>query len=476
MPTFIGDSVRQLQHERNISEDLILKTIEETLLAAYKRRFRSSENAVIQFSKDMQYVTIYSRKEVVEDDEWDNPYAQIEISEAKKYNHEAEVGDEILIEVNTHDFDRTDIQAGKQRVRQDFKEIQKNTLYSEFKDKVGEIVIGYHQRLFKGSIYVNLGKTEGIIPRRFQSPREYYEPGDRIRAMIWEVKKSSSGLSIVLTRTHAEFVKRILELEIPELTDDTVHIHKIVREPGYRTKLAVFSNRNDIDPVGSCVGAKGQRIQNVVRELEGEKIDVLFYEPNITEFIKNALSPARVNSVYILNQSTRKALAVVSEDQLSLAIGKNGQNIRLANKLVDWNIEVKTESQVASMNLNLNDISMPDGLFDDNYTTELHVSALPGINERLIELLSSNGIEFAEGVKALIENQGLENLAGITQNDITRIHEILALQSELENSSIPVEEEEIYECPECGGNIAIDMQECPHCGVGLSFEVEENEE
>ncbi|NIZ40824.1 transcription termination factor NusA [Entomospira entomophila] len=478
MPVFIGDSVKQLQYERDISEELVLKTIEETLLAAYKRRFRTSENAVVKFSKDLQYVTVYARKEVVEDDDWDNPYLQIELSEAQEHNQEAEVGDEILIEVNTHEFDRTDIQAGKQRARQDFKEIQKNTLYSEYKDKVGEIVVGYHQRLYRGSIYVDIGRTEAIIPKRFQSPREHYEPGDRIRAMILEVKKGNTGLSIVLTRTHAEFVKRMLELEIPELSDETVYIHKIVREPGYRTKLAVYSHRNDIDPVGACVGARGQRIQNVVRELEGEKIDVLLYEDNISEFIKNALAPAKVNAVYIMNQGMRKALAVVAEDQLSLAIGKNGLNIRLANKLVDWNIEVKTEAQVSAMDLNINDVIMPDGLFSDEYEEHLRIEHLPGISERLISLLSSNGIEFVDSLRSL-DQAGMEALASITADDITRIKEILHLHEELEAHSHQVEqeqEEEFYECPECGGSITIEMQECPHCGVGLSFEMEENEE
>lgn len=490
MGSYIADAVRQLQTEKNISEELVLKTIEETMLAAYKRHFASAINAVIKFSDDLHYVYLYAKKTIVEDDDWDNPYEQIEISEAKKLNENAEIGDEILIEIDPKTFGRVDIQTAKQRTRQDLREIQKDTLYSEYKDKVGEIIIGYHQRDHRGSMYIDLGKTEGILPKRFQSPRESYQVGDKVKALIREVKRSPTGLAIILSRTHAEFVKRILELEIPEIYDGTVEIHKIVREPGYRTKLAVFSMRPDIDPVGACVGARGQRIQNVVRELEGEKIDVLLYEEDVTEFIRNALAPAKVLAVYVMDPQGRKALAVLADDQLSLAIGKNGLNVRLANRLVDWNIDVKTEAQVADMGLDLQNHYMPEGLFSDDQHNGYALEDVGGMDARLIELLRANGVEFSDTLFAL-NAEDLKSFTGMSSDDISLIEKIIASHqySSSENPDFIVEnedttvleeestetasEEELYECPECGGDISIEMTECPSCGVGLSFEEEE---
>ncbi len=492
MGSYIADAVRQLQAEKNISEELVIKTIEETMLAAYKRHFASASNAVIKFSDDLQYVYLYAKKTIVEDDDWDNPYEQIEISEAKALNENAEIGDEILIEVDPKTFGRVDIQTAKQRTRQDLREIQKDTLYSEYKDKVGEIIIGYHQRDHRGSMYIDLGKTEGILPKRFQSPRESYQVGDKVKALIREVKRSPTGLAIILSRTHAEFVKRILELEIPEIYDGTVEIYKIVREPGYRTKLAVYSLRPDIDPVGACVGARGQRIQNVVRELEGEKIDVLLYEEDVTEFIRNALAPAKVLAVYVMDPQGRKALAVLAEDQLSLAIGKNGLNVRLANRLVDWNIDVKTEAQVSDMDLDLQNHYMPEGLFHDEQNDQFALQNIENMDDRLIEMLRANGVEFSDTLFAL-RTEELSSFSGMTSDDLAIIEKIInennsneiTSESHSTNSEeaqateeVVLEgvndgEDELYECPECGGNISIEMTECPTCGVGLSFEEEE---
>jgi N utilization substance protein A len=213
------------------------------------------------------------------------------------------------------------------------------------------MVIGYYQRERNGNIYVDLGKTEGILPKKYQSPREVYHPSDRVRALIYEVAKSPTGLQIVLSRTHAEFVRKVFELEVPELYDHTIEIYKIVREPGYRTKMAVYSNREDVDPVGACVGLKGVRIQAVVRELEGEKIDVLKYDPDPRTFIRNALLPAEVEQVVVLDEAKKSALAVVQENNFSLAIGKQGLNVRLANRLVDWNIDVRRRSSSLEMDL-----------------------------------------------------------------------------------------------------------------------------
>ncbi|MCK5007047.1 MAG: transcription termination factor NusA, partial [Spirochaetales bacterium] len=255
MASKMSDAIKQLIQERGISEDLVRKTIEESLLAAYKNKYGSMDNAVVRFSDDGDEVTVFSRKKIVE--EVEDPVREISLSDAVEFNEESEIGDELLIEVGPKEFDRSAVQSAKQKTKQTLREIQRNTLYSEFKEKVGEMIIGYYQRERNGNIFVDLGKTEGILPKRYQSPREVYRPNDRIKALIYEVNKNPNGLQIVLSRTHTEFVKRIFELEVPEVYDQTVEIFKIVREPGYRTKIAVYSNRDDVDPVGACVGVRG---------------------------------------------------------------------------------------------------------------------------------------------------------------------------------------------------------------------------
>ncbi|MCX7657023.1 MAG: transcription termination factor NusA, partial [Treponemataceae bacterium] len=307
MATDMSEAIRQLVQDRGLSEELVLKTIENTLLAAYKRKFGTTENAIIRFSDDNREVAIYAKKQIVE--ELEDPVTEITLEEARQLDPEAEIGDEILIEIDPKEFDRGAVQSAKQTAHQSIREIQKDSLYSEFKDKVGEIIIGYYQRERNGTIYVDLGKAEGILPKKYQSPREVYRPNDRIKALIVEVTKGPSGLQIVLSRTHTEFVRAILELEVPEIYDKTVEIHKIVREPGYRTKIAVYSKREEVDPVGACVGLKGVRIQTIIKELEGEKVDILKYETDPRKFIKNALSPAEVKDVIILDEAKRQALA-----------------------------------------------------------------------------------------------------------------------------------------------------------------------
>jgi N utilization substance protein A len=307
----MSEAINQFIQDRGISEELILRTIENTLVAAYKRRFGNAENAIIRWSGDSREVSIYAQKEIV-DGVYD-PVSEIDLEEARELDPQAEIGDEILIEVDPREFDLVSVQTARQTARQTIRDIQKDSLYSEYKGTEGEILIGYYQRERNGTSYVDLGKVEGILPRKFQSPRESYHVNDRIKALITEVNKDRMGLQIVLSRTHTDFVRAIFELEVPEIYDKTVGIHKIVREAGYRTKIAVFSNRDDVDCVGACVGLKGVRIQAVIRELEGEKIDILKYDPDPRRFIKNALSPAEVREVVILDEGTHQALAGVPE-------------------------------------------------------------------------------------------------------------------------------------------------------------------
>ena len=435
MASKMADAIKQLIQERGISEDLVRKTIEESLLAAYKNKYGAMDNAVVRFSDDGTEVTVFSRKKIVEDVE--DPVREISLPDALEYNEESEIGDELLIEVSPKEFDRSAVQSAKQKTKQTLREIQRNTLYSEFKERVGEMIIGYYQRERNGNIFVDLGKTEGILPKKFQSPREVYHPSDRIRALIYEVSKSPTGLQIVLTRTHGDFVKKTFELEVPELYDRTIEIYKIVREPGYRTKLAVYSNREDVDPVGACVGLKGVRIQAVVRELEGEKIDVLRYDPDPRSFIKNALLPAEVKQVIIVDEAKKSSLAIVADNQFSLAIGKQGLNVRLANRLVDWNIDVKTEQQFAEMDLSAETKRAVSALFGEVEEEIEKISELPDIPKNIVEALKNDGIEMIEELVAMSKEQ-IAALEGIGEEDAALISKIIE-----ENVEIVEEEQEV---------------------------------
>ena len=410
-------AIRQLIQERGISEELVLHTIEDTLLAAYRRKYGTIDNAVVRFAEDGTDVSIYAQKTIVPEDEIDDPALEISLQDALDFNDDAELGDELLIEINPRDFDRVSIQSAKQKARQSLREIQKDTLYSEFKDREGELIVGYFQRERNGTIFVDLGRTEGILPRRYQSPREIYRANDRVRAMIYEVEKSALGLQIVLTRTHIEFVRKIFELEVPEIYDRTIEIHKMVREPGYRTKMSVYSTRDDVDPVGACVGMRGVRIQTVVRELEGEKIDVLRYDPDVRSFITEALKPAEVEQVIILDEPKRQALAVVPESQFSLAIGKQGLNVRLANRLTDWSIDVRTRAQVNDMNIGAESQRAAAALFGDVQEEITDVAELPGIVPRVAAALKSAGVELLETLVAMDERQ-LRAVPELSEGDV----------------------------------------------------------
>ena len=480
MVSDFAEAIKQLQHEKGISEELVLKTVENFLLAAYKRKYGHCDNAVVKFNEDNTDVEVYAQKMVTEKVLF--PMEEITLEDALTYNSESELGDDLLIIVDKSDFDRVAVQSAKQKAKQDLRDIQKDSLYSEYKDKVGEMIIGYYQREKNGNIFVDLGRSEGILPKRYQSPREIYRPGDRIKALVYEVNRDRGGLQIVLTRTHSEFVQNIFELEVPEIYDGTVLVHKIVREPGYRTKFAVSSLRDDVDPVGACVGLKGIRIQAIVKELEGEKIDIVKHESNPATYIKNALSPARVSNVYILDKEKQSALAIVEDDQLSLAIGKQGLNVRLANRLVDWSIDVKTPEQFADMDVSIEANNAVNALFGSDEQDEIiHISELPGITPKLVEILHDNDIELIETLVAANHSE-LLNLPGLSEKDTEILETIIRDNVEIVDEEYDEEElqdeefDEEFECPECGEAITLDMEACPKCGVGLSFEVEDEEE
>ncbi|MCR4734247.1 MAG: transcription termination factor NusA [Treponema sp.] len=489
----MADAIRQLIQEKGYSEESVRQTIEKALKAAYKRTYGTDENAIVKFNDDMSDVAIYSRK-VVLDGVYD-PVREIELEEARKLSEEAQEGDEMDILEDPKSFDRSAVATGKQTAHQGLNETYKDSLYNEYKDKIGEIIIGYYQRERNGNIYVDLGnagKLEGVLPVKYQSKLEFYEKNDRIKALIVDIKKTNSGLQLVLSRSDPKLVSSILEKEVPELADGTVEIAKIVRDAGYRTKVAVYSKREEVDAVGACVGLKGVRIQNVIRELLNEKIDVVPWNSNPTEFIKNSLSPAQVERVIILDAEKRQALAIVEESQFSLAIGRQGQNVRLANRLCDWNIDVKTVEQAGEMDLSaINTVQNAHNLFKDEETNEDYdeittISELQGVDAKVAALLKENGIDYIEDFVEAYDN-GTISVEGVTKEALDKIKELIndsvefvEAEDDSENESEETEtsqteesdaedEEEEYFCPECGAKITLDMTHCPNCGVEFEF-------
>ena len=475
----MADAIRALAEEKGISEDSIRQTVENTIKAAYKKTFGSADNCIVKFADDMSDVSVYARKVIV-DGVYD-PSLEIELEDALKLVDGCEVGDEIDVLVDPHDFERSAVTQGKQAAHQALSESFVQTLVKEYREKIGQVIIGYYQREYKGDIYLDLGKIEGKLPAKYQSPRETYEKNDRIKTLIVDIKPTKTGVQAILSRTDPKFVEAIVENEVPEIGEGIIGIHKVSREAGYRTKIAVYSNKIDVDPVGACVGLKGVRIQNVIRELEGEKIDVLRYDEDPHVFIKNALSPAEVSQVVILDAEKREALAIVPDSSFSLAIGKQGLNVRLANKLCDWTIDVKTEEEAADMDLSETDTRRAaEELFNSTEEVEeiTTVSQLPGVDKEAAAKLKAAGIDDIEKFLEAYEDGSALRVEGINADDIEAINKIINESVEFEEEAAAQEEaaasqeddsEEEYFCPECGAKITLDMTHCPKCGVEFSF-------
>ncbi len=482
----MADAIRELTQEKGFSMDSVKQTIENTLKAAYKRTFGTADNCIITFADDMSDVTVASRKTIV-DGVYD-PLTEIELEDALKLSSECELGDEIDIIVDPKSFDRSAVSVGKQETHKGLNESAKAQLINENKDKVGQIIVGYYQREYKGSIYVDLGRVEGVLPVKYQSPREKFEKDDRIKAYVMDIKSNSNGVQLILSRSDPNFVRGLIEVEVPEIQDKTIEIKKIVRDAGYRTKLAVATNKEDVDPVGACVGLKGTRIQTVIRELDGEKIDVLRYDEDPCVFIKNALSPAEVLKVVITDEEKKQALAIVDDSQFSLAIGKQGQNVRLANRLCDWSIDVKTEEQAAELDLSeFSSRKTAESLFSNN-TEEVasSISDLEGVDENVVTALKNAGYEDIEKFITDYDDGKIADIDGVTNEDLEKISKLIkdtvdfveeesdkTPSESAENASEEAGEDE-YFCPECGARITLDMTHCPKCGV--EFEFEEDEE
>jgi N utilization substance protein A len=334
----------QLGKEKGIAPEVLFDAIEAALISAYKRNFGSAQNVRVSLERTTGEIHVYARKNVVQD--VSDTRLELSLSEAKAIDPRYELDDVVELEVTPKNFGRIAAQTAKQVVVQRIREAERGMIYEEFSNRESDIVTGIVQRIEQKNVFIDLGKAEAILAPSEQIPDETYKHGDRLKSYIVEVKKTTKGPQILVSRTHPGLLKRLFELEVPEIHDGVVEIKSVAREPGLRSKIAVYSRDETVDPVGSCVGHKGMRVQTIVNELKGEKIDIVKWNADPAKYIANALSPAKVVSVEV--QETEKMSRVVVPDyQLSLAIGKEGQNARLAAKLTGWKIDIKSESQVA---------------------------------------------------------------------------------------------------------------------------------
>lgn len=338
------DALRQIEKEKEIPLEVLLSAIESALETAYKKNYAATGDIRVRVSSSKGGFHVYCEKDVVE--EVENEHIEITVEEARKHDPDVVVGDVIEIEVTPENFGRIAAQTAKQVVVQRIREAEREQVYEEFGERIGEVVTCTVQRREQRNVFVNLGKIEALLPPAEQVSTEPYRFGDRVKVYILEVRRTNKGPQVVVSRTHPSLVRRLFELEVPEIAEGIVTMKSVAREPGARTKVAVVSSDDKVDPMGACVGHRGTRVQSVVNELYGEKVDIVRWNDNIEKFIGEALSPAKAISVKC-DEETKTALVIMPDSQLSLAIGKSGQNVRLAARLTGWRIDIRSEAQLA---------------------------------------------------------------------------------------------------------------------------------
>ncbi|MDO5754800.1 MAG: transcription termination factor NusA [Tissierellia bacterium] len=331
-------ALNDIEQDKGISKEIIFDALEKALVKSYEKNYDDNANVNVTMDRETGEINVYAMKVVV--DTVEDPYLQINLDQARKILPTAQFGEEVPVKVVPKNFGRIAAQTARNMVVQKIKDAEREVIYDEFKDREREIITGNIRRIDHGILYIDLGRIEGIVPLGEQIPGEKYEPGQRLKLFIKEVKNTTKGAQVILSRADKDLVTRLLELEVPEINEGLVEIYSIAREAGSRTKLAVFSNDESVDPVGACVGFKGQRVKTIVDELGGEKLDIIVWSSDVELFLSNALSPADVVKVFT-DKRNKLARILVAEDQLSLAIGKEGQNVRLAAKLTNWKIDIK---------------------------------------------------------------------------------------------------------------------------------------
>jgi len=440
---FISDIkrvVEQVSRDKGIDREVLIKALEEALKSAARKKFGNKMDIEVQYSEESGEIEVFQFKEVTE--VVTEPELQIDLKEGRKLDPDCEIGDSLGTKMDTSTFGRIAAQSAKQVIIQKMKDAEKDAVYSSYIDRKGEVINGIVQRIDRGDIIVNLGHTEGIVPGKEQVPRETYRRGDRIRAYILDVLHETRGPQVILSRTHPNFLVHLFRTEVPEISEGIVNIMGAAREPGIRAKIAVSSNNSDIDPVGACVGMKGSRVQNVVQELRGEKIDIIPWHVDPAKFVCNALAPAEISRV-IIDESNRSMEVIVPDEFLSIAIGKKGQNVRLASKLAGWHLDVKSETRYSQ--------AMQSG-YDS-------LVSLPGVGVSLADALYEKGFYSAKEIShATVED--LIQIKGIGEEKANKLIEASQLYLE---ANQPVKQaddsSETQEAQEIRGDESIDIEE-----------------
>jgi transcription termination/antitermination protein NusA len=426
MATELSRVIDSVCKDKGVDKGAIIKAVEEAVLSASQKLFRMQDKnneLEVRYNEDQGEIELFEFKTVTESVK--DPDTQIGVNEAAELDSEAEVGDIIGVKINP-DFTRIAIQNAKQKILQKIKEAEGKVISEEFKSRKGELISGIVRRVEKRNVIVDLGRTEAILPAEHQIPKEYYKPKERIRAILIDIRETKRGPQLILSRAHPYLVKGLFKAEVPEITEGVVEIKGISREPGSRTKITVSSNDPDVDSVGACVGMRGSRVQNVIQELRGEKIDIVPWSSDPARFVCNALSPARVSKV-IIDEDNKSMEVIVDDDQLSLAIGRRGQNVRLASQLTGWRIDIKTDSQIRHEQQEVISVLM----------------SLPNVGEVTANLLYGEGFRSLEDIafsdpKALIKAAGLKN-----EDDAQKIQTAarIALKNKLEKMTMTAQPE-----------------------------------
>jgi transcription termination/antitermination protein NusA len=393
--SLLAETIEQLSREKNIDSQIIVSAMEDAVVTASRKQFKSKEELHASYNRETGQIELYAVKRVVE--QVANPDIEISLDEAlTEVGEGVEIGDELQFPRPVEDLGRIAAQTAKQIIFQKVREAERNNIYEEYIGKKGDLVNGFIKRFERGNIIVDLGKIESILPRSQQSQAENFSQGERVRVVINDVTKESKGPQVEVSRTSPELLKRLFEMEVPEIYDATVTIKAAVREPGDRAKIAVASNDPDVDPVGACVGMKGSRVQAIIRELRGEKIDIIQWSPDPVVFAANALSPAKVSKVQITDFQNQQLEVIVEDTQLSLAIGKKGQNVRLAAKLVGWHIDIRSEAEMKrevaiQMEALMSSAAVPINAIEG--IDPVHSAALKGAGIETVEQLAERSVD-----------------------------------------------------------------------------------
>jgi N utilization substance protein A len=440
MSTELYHTIEQIGREKGLETEVIIQALEEAYAAATRKYHRSKQDLGARLDRSTGRFTVFAKQMVVEEDELADPQTEITLEDAQKLQPDIELGGvlETPFEVDEAPLTRIAAQAAKQVIYQKVKEAERELVWREYGERIGDLLTGQVKRFDRGDMIIDAGRTEAIIPRREQSRAEHYNPGDRVRAVLVNVERLGKGPQLTLSRASEMLVMKLFEMEVPEIYDGTVSIVSVSRDAGERSKVAVRSKDRDVDPVGACVGMKGSRVQAVIRELRGEKIDIVQFDDDGTQYVRNALNPASINRVGVLDYDNRDMEVIVSEDQLSLAIGKRGQNVRLASKLVGWNLDIKSETEKKAE---------VEAEMERMAVASQELASLPGVESEIGNLLLEAGFRAVEEV-SLASMEDLTSIEGIDEETAISIHdgaeqalEAMALAAEEEPDEEPAEEE-----------------------------------